>query len=199
MSDLTVSNEFLEENKSNLGQFMPKSRKQGPYSKQEKEKRRSEVYRLHFDYGYSARKIADLMKVNRNTINGDISYWYSKIGSNQSIFDPEMTIIMNLRRLEEQRSRLREQIDKISDFQGKMALERMIFDIDSKIIQVYQRLGESAKRIMEMSTNHLNHYMKENQKPERYMMLFDKLSVSDKAKQKIEKIIKADKLKGKSI
>jgi hypothetical protein len=199
MSDLTVSNEFLEENKSNLGQFMPKSRKQGPYSKQEKEKRRNEVYRLHFDYGYSARKISDLMKVNRNTINGDISFWYHKVGNTQNIFDPEVTIIMNLRRFEEQRSRLREQIDKVSEFSEKLSLERMVFDIDSKILQIYQKLGESTRRIMDLSTNYLNKYMEDNKKPQRYMLYFDRISVSDKAKKKIEKIIKDDKSKGRTI
>ena len=59
MSELKISKEFLEENKSNLSQFMPKTRRRGPYSKQEKESRRNEVYRLHFDYGYSARKISE--------------------------------------------------------------------------------------------------------------------------------------------
>ena len=53
-----ISKEFLKENQNNLGQFMPKYHKRGPYSKQQLEKRRDKVYRLHFEYGYSARKIA---------------------------------------------------------------------------------------------------------------------------------------------
>jgi len=36
-------------------------KKGGPYSKDEREKRQNEVFRLHFEYGYSATKIADLM------------------------------------------------------------------------------------------------------------------------------------------
>ena len=47
-----ISPEFIIENKNNLGQFMPKSHKRGPYSKQELEKRRNEIYQLHFEYGY---------------------------------------------------------------------------------------------------------------------------------------------------
>ena len=54
---------------------MPKSHQRGPYTKQELENRRNEVYRLHFEYRYSVRKIAELMKINRNTINGDIKHW----------------------------------------------------------------------------------------------------------------------------
>jgi len=79
MSELPqITSDFLDENEK-LCQTKPKSKKGGPYSKEQKEKRRNEVYRLHFDYGYSARKIAELMKINRNTINGDIDHWYSRI------------------------------------------------------------------------------------------------------------------------
>jgi hypothetical protein len=62
--DLDVSSEFIES-----GKIKTKQKKRGgPYSKDEKVKRLDEVYRLHFEYGYSARKISELMKINRNTI-----------------------------------------------------------------------------------------------------------------------------------
>ena len=193
MSELKISKEFLEENKSNLSQFMPKTRRRGPYSKQEKESRRNEVYRLHFDYGYSARKISELMKVNRNTINGDVSYWYSKIISNHNIFDPEMDILIRLKRFEVQRTRLRIQTDKTNEFQEKLSLERIILDIDSKVLQIYQKLGESTKRVMDVVTINLNHEMKKQKKDTRYMLLFDKIAVSERAKERIEQIIREDK------
>ena len=194
MSELKISKEFLEENKSNLSQFMPKTRRRGPYSKQEKESRRNEVYRLHFDYGYSARKISELMKVNRNTINGDVSYWYSKIISNHNIFDPEMDILIRLKRFEVQRTRLRIQTDKTNEFQEKLSLERIILDIDSKVLQIYQKLGESTKRVMDAVTINLNHEMKKQKKDTRYMSLFDQITISDNAKKKIDVIIKEDKI-----
>jgi len=84
-----------------------KIKKGGPYTKQEIMDRKNEVHRLHFEYGYSARKIADLMKVNRNTINGDIDYWYSKIAENFNMVDPLGSIMVNIQRLDIQRSRLR--------------------------------------------------------------------------------------------
>jgi len=37
-------------------------KKGGPYTKNEKTKRQNEVYRLHFERGYSAVKISDMMK-----------------------------------------------------------------------------------------------------------------------------------------
>lgn len=90
MSDnfFQVSKEFLAEEEKEavakkqrqLGQTMPKSEKKWrPYPVQAKKTRRDEVFRLHFDYGYYARKIADMLKINRNTINSDIIYWYSQL------------------------------------------------------------------------------------------------------------------------
>jgi len=66
----------------------------GPYSKDEREKRQNEVFRLHFEFGYSAVKIADLMKINRNTRLGysnrnflhtiiNYGYWFAI----RSVFD----------------------------------------------------------------------------------------------------------------
>ena len=78
-----VSSEFLKDNQTRC-KTNSKSRKKkgGPYSKTDRQTRREEVYRLHFEYGYSALKISELMKINRNTINGDIQYWYSKVVKN---------------------------------------------------------------------------------------------------------------------
>ena len=53
----------------------------GPYTKKEQEQRRSKVYNLHFEKGQSAVRIAEIIKVNRNTVNEDIKYRYSQITS----------------------------------------------------------------------------------------------------------------------
>jgi len=138
------------------------------------------------------------MKVNRNTVNGDIDYWYSKITTNNNIFNPEYSIIVTLQRFEIQRSRLRESLDKtLSSYQEKLAIERMIYDLDSKILQTYQRLAESSRRLFDFSIERLNSWLKDNKKTERYMTLFDKISVSDKAKEKIHKILIDDKKRGR--
>ena len=51
----------------------------GPYSKKGQDKRRDQVHTLHFEKGHSAVKIAQILGVNRNTINEDIKYGYSNI------------------------------------------------------------------------------------------------------------------------
>ena len=193
-----ITSDFLDENEK-LYQTIPNSKKGGPYSKKERDSRRKEVYRLHFDYGYSARKIAELMKINRNTANGDIDYWYSKIVQNTNIFDPSYAIIVNLQRLDIQRSRLREQLDKTETFQEKLVLERLILEIDSKILHTHNKLTDSTRNLRDYATEHLNEWLKENKKDERYLTLFDKISVSEKAYEKINKIIKQDRLSSRSI
>ena len=45
------------------------------------------------------------------------------------MFDHSYAIMVNLQRLDIQRSRLREQLDKTEAFQEKLALERLIFEI----------------------------------------------------------------------
>jgi len=193
VSDLPfdVDVEFIEQNQMLNYNKTPK--KGGPYNEIEREKRRNEVYRLHFEYGYSARKISELMKVNRNTINEDINFWYSKICNNHNILNPEISMIVHLERLEIQRSRLREQLDKTKTFQEKMTLEKIIYDIDCKMLHVYSRTAESARRLTDFSTERINLWLKENKKSQRYLTLFDKISVSEKALDKINQIIKKDK------
>ena len=75
-------------------------KKGGPYTKNEKMKRQNEVYKLHFEHGYSAVKISDMMRINRNTINSDINYWYSSLSKEWNSYDiecrgSEVTITLN--------------------------------------------------------------------------------------------------------
>src|SRR3989338_11317219 len=95
---------------------LEQEKKGGPYSKNEREKRQKEVFRLYFEVGYSAIKISDLMKINRNTINADIKYWYSNI-KEELKQDSENFILRQIGRLEAQRSRVIENLieKKIDD------------------------------------------------------------------------------------
>ena len=190
-TSLCVSDQFIEENKL----YGKKSKKAGgPYNKSDRLKRRNEVYRLHFEYGYSATKIAQLMQVNRNTINGDIEYWYSQVSKKWKSVDPTNWIIRYTERLELQKTRLREEIDKAKSPQEKLGIERLIFDIDSKIMQMHLKIYESSARVQELATKWLNNWMKVNKKDDRYMTWFDVIRVSGKARDRINKIIKEDQV-----
>jgi len=197
--DLSISPEFIAENQK-LGQTIPKSRKKGgPYSKQDTEARKDEVYRLHFDYGYSARKIAQLMNVNRNTINGDIDYWYSIIGKKWDSLDPDYAVVKKMEILEIQKSRLRQEIDKITNPLDKIAFERLIFDIDSKIMQINLKLTESSSKVHDLATMWLNKWMQKNEKTDRYITWFDVVRLSKKAHERVNQIINEDRKQARSI
>lgn len=201
-----ITEDFIEENKQSqkkkgvsnpceckgiLCQTMPK--KGGPYSKQDTYMRRNEVYRLHFEYGYSARKIADMMKINRNSINSDIQYWYSQVTKKWKSVDPTSWIIRYVERLELQKTRLREEVDKTKNVQEKISIERLILDVESRILQTQLKLLESIRLNHELATKWLNDWMKKNKHKDRYITYYDILSVSEKSKEKINKIINNDR------
>jgi len=189
--EFDISPEFIESGKNNH----TTRRKGGPYSKDERIKRQNEVYRLHFEYGYSARKISELMKINRNTVNGDVEYWYGKISNNVDLINPERSIMINTQRLNVQRTRLRERLDKAENFQQIQTIEKMIFEVDCKITNTQMKLAESTYRILKEGVEYANDWLKEHKKEQRRITMFDSIAISKKAKDKISKIIKEDKKK----
>jgi hypothetical protein len=56
-------------------------KKGGRYTKREQEERKLQVYHLHFEQNKPAVKIAELLNVNRNTVNDDIIYWHQQLAS----------------------------------------------------------------------------------------------------------------------
>ena len=197
MSDLYVSKDFIDQSRNNLGQSMPKSHKPGPYTKSEKEIRRDEVNRLHFEYGYSARKIAYLMQINRNTINGDIDFLYGITVKNYNLVNPNTAVIKLITKLEIQRTRLREQIDQTQNHSEKIAIERLLFEIDAKLIHVRIKMSESHYRVHEKATAWINRHMQKNDVMGRYFPYFGTLHVSAKTKSKIKKLIAEDQQRKK--
>src|SRR2546422_11258808 len=77
MDDLNVSPEFIEENKT-INLVKP-SKKFSPFTRAERAKRRKEVYRLHFEKGLPALRIAEMMQVDKNTIYDDIRLLYREL------------------------------------------------------------------------------------------------------------------------
>ena len=185
-----VTKDFL--NKSNF----PKRKKKrgGPYNKKDRLTRRKEVFRLYFEYGYSALKISDMLEINRNTIYDDIRFWYSKTIEGTLTFHPEYAIMTYLQRLDIQRSRLREQIDNTESFKEKISMEHLIFGIDSKILYTHHRLSESKIRMQDNTTQSMNRWLKANNKKTRFVSFYDKVSFTEKAFEKIKKIAGEDGL-----
>ena len=109
-------------------------KKGGPYTKNEKMKRQNEVYKLHFEHGYSAVRISEMMKINRKAINSDISYWYSSLSKEWHSYDIDSWCMKQVNRLESQRSRLFKELDKAENTSVRLSIEKMILDVDVKMM-----------------------------------------------------------------
>ena len=84
-----ITPDFITENKE-LDQTRQNSKKKGgPYTSIARKKRRERVFQLHFDYGYSSRKIAQQLNANRHTIDDDINYGYSQLSVEWESYDVE--------------------------------------------------------------------------------------------------------------
>lgn len=188
-----VTDEFLKQNSKHVKTKKRSRRKGGPHTKIDKFKRREEVYRLHFEYGYSARKIAELMKVSRNTVNGDIDFMYSNVLDDGRKLEPEDHIMTALEVMRIQISRLREQLDKTKSTSERITIERLMYDINSKIIYTWQKIALATTTSLKLGTKWYNETMEKKNMPDRVMLFYDTITVSDKARKKIHKVIDEDR------
>ena len=122
---------------------LAQEKKGGPYTKDEKTKRQNEVFRLHIELGYSAVKISEMMKVNRNTINDDIKFLYSNLKEELKESNEDL-IARQIGRLEAQRTRNIENIieNKIDDIKH----EKLLLDIDKEINKMLVQIN-SGKQV----------------------------------------------------
>ena len=107
----------------------------GPYTKEEQEDRRQKVYSMYFEKGFSAIKIARELEVNRNTINQDIKFLRSDITKKDQI-KRAIWLLEQKEHLEQQKDRLIELLDTTKEFEQRLRVEKIILDIENKIINL---------------------------------------------------------------
>ena len=111
------------------------TKKGGPYPKKEQENRRKKVYNLHFEQGYSGIKIAEMLQINRNTINEDIHFLYDEIGKQI----PKVTsslVLKQFERFEIQYARLSYGLEYETDFKNRIIIEKMLLIVTDKLAQL---------------------------------------------------------------
>ncbi len=118
------------------------TKKGGPYSKKDRNLRMEKVSRLHFEYGYSANKISELLNVNRNTINNDIRNMYLTFKKYWNKISTVSLLQSHVESLLAQKRRLREELDITKKLSEKLAIEKMILQVESKIQQIQIRRGQ---------------------------------------------------------
>ena len=184
-----ISKGFVTGNQKFCKDIRSKNKKGGPYSQTDRIARRNEVYKLYFEYGYSAKKISELMNINRNTINGDIQFWHGTVIKNWRNSDVEFFVVRHIERLELNRTRLREYLDKTNNLQEKLAIEKMILEVESKIGQTQLKLSDSMEKVHKLSTKWVNDWMEKNKHKDRYFSFGDLMRVPSKSRQKIEQLM----------
>ena len=167
-------------------------KKGGPYTKNEKMKRQNEVYNLHFEHGYSAVKISDMMRINRNTINSDINNWYSSLSDEWNSYVMESWYMKQIHRLESQRNRLFGELSKTENTPDRLSIEKVILDIDTRIMNLITKSSGSAASIHNMSVAWINKWAKDNDIDLALSNTRKMITASSKTIEKIEKLLKED-------
>jgi len=120
--------------------LIQETKKGGRYTKKEREERKKKVYTLHFDKGKSAVKISEELNKNRNTINDDIQFWYSELSKELEKSDASSWLMKQIQRLERQRLRLYEDMEKQKNSKDRLAFEKLIFNIENAITQIIVKI-----------------------------------------------------------
>ena len=115
-------------------------KKGGRYTKREQEERKLQVYHLHFEQNKPAVKIAELLNVNRNTVNDDIIYWHQQLASEMNAQDITAKMTKQIQRMEIQRDRLLDDLEDTKNLDDKIKVERFISDMDNRLVQAFSKM-----------------------------------------------------------
>jgi len=121
----------------------------GPYTQREQEERKIQVYHLHFEENKSAVKIAELLSVNRNTINDDIRYWHLQLANEMKAQNLSAKMTKQIQRMEIQRDRLLDALEDTESLAQKISIEKFISEIDNRLVQVFSKMILSGKSDLE--------------------------------------------------
>jgi len=134
-----------------------------------------------------------MIKVNRNTINSDITYWYSQLKKEDSKVSAEDWINKMLYRLETKRTRLMEKLDKAISLDDSLLLEKMLYEIDIKIIQIIMKIQNTNQSIYNRTTNMFNNWLEEHNYKERYVLCGQRLKVTSGTRENTKRLIQLEK------
>jgi len=187
-----IDQRFIEENKKIdlVKHGQNHKHKFAPFTKSQRRKRRTEVYRLHFEKGIPAIRIADMMKVDRNTINNDLKILYNKILNdyNPDKLSLEDILEKQLVRLETQRDRLGLYLCDAKDINSKVAIERLIADIDFKLIGVLERINQNLVRFWDQVIKQINKAAENEKLNTRYTSPFELNRLSIDSRKSLDEL-----------
>lgn len=181
-----ISSKFLEQQK-------PIPKKGGPYKKADRQKRLDEVYRLHFELGYSSAKISSMMGINRKTISSDINVWYRKLSQEWHYLNTDSLFMRQLKRFDEQRLKLLSMDDGKRSFAESFSLQKMIFEMDCKITSFLIKANWGEQMVVQEKVRSLNEYAKKANLNRAWSPKSDIVCTSNETMEKINQLIREDK------
>jgi hypothetical protein len=193
--DFGINQEFIEENKKlnlNLVRHgQDHKQKFAPFTRSQRRKRRIEVYKLHFEHGIPATRIAELMKVDRNTINNDLKILYHEALNDYDPHNMSLDDILQkqLLRLETQRDRLGLYLSDATDINNKIAIERLISDIDFKLIGAIEKVYHKEGRFWDEIIKRSNKIAENNKLDVRYTSFFELHKISIDSRKSLNKLM----------
>jgi hypothetical protein len=192
--DFEVNQNFINENKKiNLNLVKHRQnhkQKFAPYTRSQRRKRRMEVYKLHFEHGMPATRIAQLMKVDRNTINNDLKILYHEALNDYDPHNMSLDDILQkqLLRLETQRDRLGLYLSDAKDINNKIAIEHQIADIDFKLIGAIEKVYHKEGRFWDEIIKKVNKIAENEKWDVRYSSLFELHKISIDSRKSLNKL-----------
>ncbi len=192
--DFEINQEFIDDNKKiNLNLVRHRQNykhKFAPFTKSQRRKRRTEVYKLHFEHGVPATRIAELMKVDRNTVNNDLKILYNEALNDYNPDNMSLDDILQkqLLRLETQRDRLGLYLTDVRDVNTKIAIERLIADIDFKLIGAIEKVNHNAGRFWDEIIKGVNKIAEIKKLDVRYTSLFELHKISIDSRKSLNKL-----------
>lgn len=192
--DFQINQEFIEENKKGyLNLVRPRQKykqKYAPFTRSQRRKRRIEVYKLHFEHGMPATRIAELMKVDRNTINNDLKILYNDALNDYNPGDMSLDDIIQkqLVRLETQRDRLCLYLSDAKDINDKIVIERLIAGIDFKLVGTIEKVRHNSTRFWDEIIKKANKLAEVNKRDIRYTSLFELREISTDSRKSLNKL-----------
>ena len=139
-----------------------------------------------------------MLKINRNTINSDITYWYSHLQREEDMVYISDLINKMLYRLETKRVRLMEKLDKAVSLHDFVLLEKMLYEVDTKIVQTVMKMQTTKQATYDRTISMLNYWLEEHGYKERYILWGQTLKVTPDTSERIKKMILQTRIKSLS-
>jgi len=169
---------------------LSQEKKGGPYTKKQRLERQNEVFKLHFDYGYSASKISELMKINRNTINDDINHGYAELSKEWKKTDVNSWLMKQVSRFEAHRIKLLDEYEKQETTKEKMLVYRLILEVETKISQIYLNMKTKYEIVHQIILDEMHKMLIRSKSDLRVVRSTDVIETTSEKHDLIESILK---------